>query len=145
MSTNKEIALSIGIIAMFFLSYLKSLEGCPHRPIRVTIWLNWLKQNGPFLAIFGVMSALFNSVFLLLIFYRIINKLWIIAAIISLAIAYNYQDGFGFDDHGFFNRAILIFSIVVILALFFSVKIIVHIWRKGKSHILAGKTDFFLK
>ena len=134
-----QIVVSVVLLALFWALYVRALEGCPYRPIRINEWLEWLKENGPGLGVYGVSSAFWYSILLFLIYTRIINRYWIIPTIICLIIVINLQRGFGFEDHGFFNRAIVLFAIFWMISLFFIAKGIVNIWRRGKIPILICK------
>ena len=136
-----QLIVSISLLILFFAFYIKSLEGCPARPIKIGECLRWLKENGPSLATYGVASAFWYATLIVLIIWKIVSKYWLIPSLISMGIAYCIQGGVGFDDHGFFNRSIVLFAVAAMILVFFVIRGIYYIWRRGKKHILFGKNN----
>ena len=131
--------LPIIILALFLYFYLKSLEGCPHRPVKIAVCLKWLKEFGASLAVNAILSAICYLTLLALIYFRIVNTLWIIPTILALIGVCWCQNGVAFVNHGFFNQLIVWAIIFSIVGVFFLIKAIIGICRKGRKYVLISK------
>ena len=122
----------------FFWFYWASLQGCSHKPIRITTWLKWLKDTGPKLVIFIGISVICFWIQLALIFFNFVRKYWIIPSIALLAVSYNLQSGVAFVDHGFFNRFLLVLGIGIIVFIFTFIKGTIYVMKKGRLYLITG-------
>ena len=81
------------------------------------------------------------SLLIILAFHNVVHWIWLFIAHINIFAMYLYDGDTNFKNHGFFNRMILVFTIISILVLYATSRWAIFVCRKGKFYILASKFD----
>ena len=94
----KNFICFILFIVSYYLYYL-SLEKCYEGNDGCTKKMKWIANK----VIEELVSCIFVSLLIELMFYKIISKLHLIHFVLTFAIFYKYSHGMDFDNHGYFN------------------------------------------
>ena len=117
--------------------YFSSLKGCPIEPYDVTEWVEWIKLEGNTFLKEVFLAATIFTIIIILSFYRIISKVWLILFVLNVIIFWLYQSGSDLIVHGGINSFGIIVLTIIEVVLFSITMWIKNICKKGKGWAFA--------